>query len=92
MDERLLIFERKLHHSMTAAGVERREDPSSDAEVGMAHVSALLRAVEGKRDPAEAGRFHDTARPFARAMAAMRSGESPLARSTSSTKSVFPAT
>jgi len=45
-----LLIECHLHHALPAIRVERREDPSVDAEVGVRHVRAFDSVLEAERN------------------------------------------
>src|SRR5204863_9591966 len=47
-----------LHHALLAVRVQRREDPSVDAEVGVRHVLAFDGVLQAQRDRPEVVGFH----------------------------------
>ena len=58
VDELLLLVWCELDHSELLIRMDRREDPSIDAEVGMAHVRAFDRALHSQCNAAEVIRAH----------------------------------
>ena len=58
VDELLLLVWCEVDHSELLIRMDRREDPSFDAEVGMTHVHAFDRALHSQWNAAEVIRAH----------------------------------